>query len=353
MGWHSLRSRRIVVAACLLVLAGCGGGGDSVKPGDDGPLPLERYDAGFFAIDKPKGWTVVMAGRCSELAFLIRNPADPRWQIFYFGTVGPVYLNQAQKDLDEWYVSQGGYNIPWLDAPAIDPLTPGSYLSHWPDIAAMAAADAFMTDFPHLQDLTLIATESQAAMLPDAATANARGLFTIDGEVAEGMFLATVKQFMPYTGTPGGGTGYGHFICGVTAPKTEFPAVMAKLIESLESFTITQAYVDDCMAQQHDDWGAIAAAGQTLTEASDIIYEGWQERTHSQDISAEVWTDAYRGVERVYDPSTGEVYEFPAGWYDAYDLNRNQYDMSGLQLLPADDYALWMHSVLDGASHFH
>jgi hypothetical protein len=58
-------------------------------------------------------------------------------------------------------------------------------------------------------------------------------------------------------------------------------------------------------------------------------------------------------VERVYDPESGEVYEFQAGWYDAYDLNRGQYDMSGLQLLPDDDWNLWMTAPLDGAQHVH
>jgi hypothetical protein len=347
-----MRRIPIAAAAALLILAGCGGGGDSVKPADEGPLPLEHFDAGFFSINKPKGWTVVTAGSCSEFAFLIRNPQDPRWQIFYFATVGPVYLSQTQKDLDAWYVGHGGFGIPWLDAPVVDPLTPENYLSHWPEIAAMTAAEAFMPAFPHLDGLKLVAAAPQGAMLPGATTGNARGLFTVGDGVAEGMFLATVKEFMPYTGNPAQGNAYGHFICGVTAPKTEFPTVVAKLVQSLESFTITQGYVNDCLAQQQDLWGAIAAAGQTLSEASDIIYEGWQNRTHSEDISAETWTDSFRGVERVYDPSTGEVYEFPAGWYDAYDANRNQYDMSGLQQLPADAYDLWMRAVLDGSSHF-
>lgn len=356
MRWRFCRPRRIAANLIgLILLAGCGGGDGGTKPDDQAEqLPFETFDAGFFSVQKPRGWTVITAGRCSEFAFLVRDPQNPLRQIYYFGTVGPVYTSQAQKDLDRWYVDHGGFDIiTWLDAPVIDPLTPENYLAHWPEIASMEAASAFMTQFPRLQELNLIATTTQPAMLPGATTANARGLFTLDGEIGEGMFLATVKEFSPYTGNPGGGNAYGHFVCGVTAPKAEFPAVVARLIESLNTFTVSQAYVDGCIAQQQKVWGAIAEAGRTLSEASDIIFDGWLERTHSQDIAAERWTDSYRGVERVYDPATGSVYEFPVGWYEQYDPNRDQFDMSGLQLLPADNYELWMQAVLDGLSRFH
>jgi hypothetical protein len=217
----------------------------------------------------------------------------------------------------------------------------------------MDAARAFMANLPHLHDLTLLATESQTAMLPGGSTGNARGLFALDGDVGEGMFLATVNPFFPYDGNPGAGNGYGHLVCGVTAPEAEFAESASRLIESLESFTITRSYVDDCLRQQQQIWGAIAVAGRALSEASDILWEGWQQRSHSEDIGAKQWADAYRGVERVYDPATGQVYEFPVGWHAQYDTNRNQYDMSGLQPSPSGDWDLWMSTVLDGLANFH
>lgn len=347
--------RRLGRAAILLllILAGCGGDDGTGLPPRDGTLPWEPHDGGFFTIDKPEGWQVITAGGCTTFAFLLRDPQDHLRQIFYFGTVGPVYLCQQQKDLDAWYVAQGGFPHTWLDAPVVDPLTPENYLVHWPAIAAMDAAAAFMPDFPHLGDLTLMACASQAAMLPGAATGNARGRFGQEGRVGEGLFLATVKVFSPYAALPGGGTGYGHFICGVTAPEGEFAGLADRLVASLNSFRIDQDYVDDCLEQSQQTWGAVAAAGQTLSEASDIIWEGWQDRTHTQDILAEQWTDAYRGLERVYDPDTGQVYEVPAGWYADYDPVRATYDLSGLQLLPDDAWELWMAAALDGQGAIH
>ncbi len=65
---------------------------------------------------------------------------------------------------------------------------------------------------------------------------------------------------------------------------------------------------------------------------------------------AEKGSDALRGVERVYDPSTDQVYEVPAGWYTSYDLHRGDYTMNNLQLLPSDNYGLWMSAPADGSA---
>jgi hypothetical protein len=353
--------RRIVFARHVLLICivglmlglGCGGG-SSTGPPPDGDLPLEHFDAGFFSIDKPKGWTIVTSGRCTTFALLAYDPANPMRQIYYFGSVGPVYMSQAQKDIDEDYMSQpGAYPIPWADAPVVDPFTPENYLAHWPQIADMAAATAFMSRFPKLRELKVVAVDPQDNMLPGGSSAILRGLYAQDGAVGEGMFLVTVVPFSPFSGMPAGGTGFGYFICGATMPKGEFPDAIDRLVASLNSFTITQGYVQDCLDESAQIWGAVAEAGRTLSEASDILWEGWQGRSHTEDITAEQWTDGYRGVERVYDPDTGEVYEFASGWYDYYDIHRGEYDMSGLQPLPDDAWDLWMTAPLDGTQHFH
>ncbi len=351
---NTVPTRHIFLISLIGVVLGLGcGGGGSTGPSTDGDLPFEHFDAGFFSIDKPKGWTIVTSGRCTTFALLAYDPANPMRQIYYFGSVGPVYMSQAQKDIDQDYMDRGGFAIPWIDAPVVDPFTPENYLAHWPQIADMAAATAFMSRFPKLRDLKVVAVDPEDNMLPGGSTAILRGLFTRDGAVGEGMFLVTVVPFSPFTGSPAGGNGYGYMLCGATMPKGEFPDAIDRLVASLNTFTITQGYVADCLRESQQIWGAVAEAGRTLSEASDILWEGWQQRTHSEDITAEKWTDGFRGVERVYDPDTGEVYEFPAGWYAAYDINRGEYDMSGLQPLPDSAWDLWMTAPLDGSSHFH
>jgi hypothetical protein len=312
---------------------------------------LELFDVGanFFSIKKPKGWDIHIAGVCSTLGILMRDPAVPLRQVFYFGLIGPVYLKEAQRQIDQHYIDSGGYNvITWLDAPAVDPLTTENFFTHWPDIADMKAATAFMPQFPTLTDLTVVSNTPQPSGLPTGSSALLRGVFMENGVVGEGQFLGTVWVFSPFTGSPAGGTAYGSILLGVTAPKREFKDVEARLIASLESFNMTRNYVDWCIAQQRELWGAVARQGQTLRETSDLIFDGWVNRSQASDIMAEKGSDAIRSVERVYDPATNQVYEVGAGWYADYDLHRGDYTMNGLQLLPNDSVELWTSAPADG-----
>jgi hypothetical protein len=314
---------------------------------------LELFDVGasFFSIRKPKGWEVHIGGVCSTLGILLRDPNVPLRQAFYFGLIGPVYLQEAQRRIDQAYIDAGGYNfITWLDAPAVDPLTAENFFVHWPDIAKMKAATEFLPEFPPLTDLTVVTTTPQASVFPGGNAALVRGLFTHAGAVGQGQWLGTTWVFMPFTGVPGGGTAYGSIILGVTAPQREFRDVEATLVASLDSFAVTQAYIDWCRLQSAQLWGAVAKAGQTLRETSDLIADGWQSRTDASDILAEQRSDALRSVERVYDPSTGQVYEVPLGWFDVYDLHRGEYDLSNLQPLPGDDLGLWSAVPADGSA---
>lgn len=352
-----------LIAAVNNALLGCAGAPTpTATPGTPTASPtrtptmsrqLELFDVGanFWSIRKPKGWEVHVGGVCSTLGILLRDPAVPMRQAFYFGLIGPVYLQEAQRQIDQDYIDHGGFNfITWIDAPAVDPLTAENFFVHWPDIARMQAATEFLPEFPPLRDLTVVTAAPQTSAFPSGDAALLRGLFTADGAVGQGQWLGTTWVFMPFTGVPGGGTAYGSIILGVTAPKREFAEVEATLVASLESFSVTQAYIDWCRLQSAQLWGAVARAGQTLRETSDLIADGWQSRSDASDILAEQYSDGLRGVERVYDPGTGQVYEVPAGWFDVYDLQRGAYDLDNLQRLPDDDLSLWTAVPTDGSA---
>jgi hypothetical protein len=178
-----------------------------------------------------------------------------------------------------------------------------------------------------------------------------RALFVQNGRVAEGLFLLTVAQVLPFTGNPGWGTGVGYLFLGITAPQEEFRYIQKDLIRSLESFNLSQSYVENCIRQQNQTWTGIMKAGQTLSEASDIIMSGWENRNKTHDILSEKWSDTILGKERLYDPDTGTVYEFENGFYDKYNINRQQYNLKNLQRLPDNNYNLWMEAPLEGTRH--
>jgi hypothetical protein len=314
-------------------------------------LRLERFDGGFFTMDKPKDWNVITAGACATFAFLLRDPSQPLRQIFYFGEVGPVYMLEQQKQIDHQYMSMGGYPSGWIDMPVINPLTPGNFLSKFHLIAQSQSAQGFMPQCPRLENLQVISTVPQPSAISGATTELVRAVFTRGGDLGEGLFLVTVAPLLPFTGGPGGGLGCGFCIAGITAPKNEFRDMENTLVKSLQSFTISQSYVNNCMAQQNQTYQGILKAGKTLSETSDIIMQGWESRNRVHDVLAEKTSDAILGRERLYDPNSGEVYEFENGFYDKYLPEQNKYELNNLQPLPDDNHELWMKPPLDGYKH--
>ena len=314
-------------------------------------LKLENFNGGHFSINKPAGWQVTTAGSCASFAFVVRDPSQLLRQVFSFGEVGPVYLSEYQQQIDYQYMNMGGHPVPWIDMPVVAPLSPSNFLQQFHLIAGTEVARSFMPQCPQLEKLQIVSATPRPCAISGGSTELIRALFLKNGQAGEGLFLVTVIPLLPETGNPGSGIGYGVNVIGVTAPQKEFREVEKTLVASIGSFSIDQAYVSQCLAQQAATYAGIMKAGKTLSEASDIIAQGWENRNKSDDIIAEKRSDAILGNERVYDPDTGEVYEVQNGFYDNYDLDRNQYEMSNLQRLPNDSYELWTQAPMNGDQH--
>ncbi len=342
-----------VVLVCILsfTISCQGNDPEKTEPAPETTIQLEHYDGGFFSLEKPQGWQVIPAGACATFAFLIQDPSQPLRQIFFFGEVGPIYLSQQQKQIDYQYVSMGGYPSSWLDMPVVNPLTPQNFLAQFHLIAQTNIARQFMPQCPRLENFKVISAAPQPCSLPGGQTALIRALFTRDGMVGEGLFVASVAPLLPSTGGPGGGIGQGFLIVGVTAPKREFRGLENALITSVASYTISQSYVDDCIRQQQSAYQGILKAGKTLSETSDIIMEGWENRNRTDDVLSEKTSDWILGKERLYDPESGQVYEFENGFYDNYQVHQNEYEMNNLQPLPENRYDLWVSPTQDGHMH--
>lgn len=314
-------------------------------------LQLEKYDAGFFSVQKPKGWLVITGGRCSTFGIFMYDPSEPLRQIFYFGELGPVYVNKQQKQIDYNYMAMGGYRVQWYEMPVVNPLTPSNFLSTLPKILQTNIARQYMTRLPTLKSPEII-SRTQNNPLAFGRGELIRALFTDNRKhVGEGLFLINVAQVLPYTGGPGASLAFGFIVIGVTAPEGEFIDLQPQLVKSVQSFTLTQNYVNQCLAESQKQWENVLKAGKTLSEASDIITKGWEERNKTYDIISEKRSDAILGKERLYDPSTNQVYEVDNGFFEKYDLNRNKFEMNNLKLLTGDNYNLWMQSPLYGSKY--
>ena len=338
-----------VLPFCLcLSVVGCGSG--SAAPQVKMPS-LQAFDNGAFSMQIPAGWNMAVAGDCTSLAFVLQDPREPLRKILYFGLAGPVYQSQMQRQIDYQCMQMGAMPIQWFDMPVVDPLTPENLLANFSQLASSQLAQQFMPGLPRLDGFHVISSTPQPCYLnaPGAMSSLVRGLFVENGRVAQGLFSLTTAPFMPSMGGPGGGTAYGYMLSGITAPKGEMEALQPLLMKSLSSFSLHPSYVQGCMARSQAAFQSVMRAGKILSETSDLITRSWEDRNRRDDIMAEKRSDAMLGKERLYDPGTGEVYEFGNGFYDQYRLNPQAYRNSDLQPLPEGDHNLWSAPTLDGA----
>ncbi|MCR4277570.1 MAG: hypothetical protein NUV85_00970, partial [Candidatus Berkelbacteria bacterium] len=309
-------------------------------------LKLEDYSGGFFTIKKPVDWTVTVGGSCSTFSFVIHNPSNPAQMIMYFGEVGPVYLSEKQRMLDKSYMDMGGYKIAWYDMPVVSPLTPENFLKTMSTITSTPLVQQFMTNLPQLKDVDVIS--STTAISPVSGTTKLmRAVFIEKGIPANGLFFLTTTVVLPETGMASSGIGYGMTFIGISSGRAEFTYLEKPLNDSLKSLDISQDYVSKCIGAQNAQTQNALKTSKTLSETSDIITQGYDNRNKSDDIISEKRSDVMLGRDRVYDPDTGNVYDVKNGWYDSYNINRQEFKMNNLEQLPQSDWNLWTSPTKD------
>ena len=348
---QATRFGRVGLTVAWAWLVGCGPGDAQRASAPAVRMPaLQAFDNGAIAMQVPKGWTMTLAGDCASLAFVVQDPQEPLRKIVFFGMVGPVYQTAMQKQIDYQYMSNSGFPVEWHDMPVVDPLTPENLLANFPFIASSQVARRFMPNCPRFEQFHVVSSTALATPLaaPGARSALIRGVFAENGRAGEGLFSLTTAPYMPMMGGPGGGTAYGYLLAGITTPKGELEAWQPLLSRTLASYAVHPDYLRGCLMRSEAVFGAVAEAGKTLRETSDMISRSWESRNRADDILAEKRSDAILGKERLYDPGTGEVYEFENGFYDRYRLNPGDYRKPDLQQLPDGNHDLWRAPARNG-----
>lgn len=303
-------------------------------------IVLGKYEqAGVFTMQKPKGWSVYMAGEYNTLAFLVRDEEEPLRQIFCFSEIGPFYTSEQQKKYEKSYVASGGYPIQWLDMPVVSPLNGTSFMQRFSDILMTDIGRGFLSLYgmPKPEGFEKISVCSEQK-LPDyfegMGTALVRTLLFSNGKAAEGLFVIS--------GVPDAyGHAYAFMVTGITMPQDEFSDALTILLKAVESFTINQEYLKEGMQAIAENGEMLKQISNTLSQTSDSMIDYWNNRSRAEDIWSEKESDKNLGYERVYDENTGEVYQVQNGFYDYYQTHEDQYPNRKLQPLPDDDYDLW------------
>ncbi len=278
-------------------------------------IQLGPYSAsdGSYSVNIPAGWKVETLGSCSTRSMAAYDPANPVRRIFAIASNN--YVIPVQQGTAEEVAVNG--------LPVIQ-----QYVSAYtaPSNIRLGQKEAY----PATQGVPNIV---------DAGVFDAT--MTIDGAPAKGR----VGTYLL-----GGNGVYELSLAGTIAPAAEFDSIRDVLDQSIKSFLISQSYANACSASsQADSSRRTGDISRTLSETSDIITGGYNERSQVNDRIAQKWSDTTLGVDRVYNPDNDEVYQVPNGFYDSYDINRQSFEQQNLQPLSPNqwnDYA-----PLDGAQN--
>jgi len=306
-------------------------------------LKLRPWTDGAVSINLPVGWDIYTGGRCATKSILARDPFVELKQVFYFSEAGPVYANKERKQEDQInYLTLGGYKLPYLDSPLVTPLTAENFLNNFEALANMPFFQEAFPQVPIMSDIQII-NEEEITNKPDYATDGKliRAEFKQNNKLGEGYFyIITVKDII--------GLGYGVMFVGITAPKGLLDLITPSLKESLESYTINQAYVTACINENNKAVAGILKTGRILNESSNTIMDVWENKLESEQRMAEKQNDAILGYSRLYNPDTDEVYEITPEFYDHYQIHGNELEMNYLEELPDDK---WGYVPLNGAEY--
>ncbi len=312
-----------------------------VQPPPPPSLQLEPYAGDFFTMNRPRGWEVFGNYQGKAHMMLARDPREPLRQVFYLSEIGPLYYSQNQKQIDYQYYTLTG--LPWwFNHPVVAPFTPESFLKQFHVVKESGSMmGQLIPPVTSLKNVEIISSQQMPVAGGGSSCALLRAVFLENGRVGQGIFMVTMVPLFP-------GWGAAYMFTGITAPVNEFAALEKDLVTAVRSFQLTDAYVALCQREQQATTQAIIARGQILSETSDIITQNWKNRSRSDDVIAAKWSDTMLGKERLYEPATGLVYEFNSGFYNQYNLDRNQYQMNNLQPLPESNHDLWIQVTLDG-----
>jgi hypothetical protein len=303
-----------------------------------------------FTLQKSADWILTQAGDCDTLSLFLRNLSDPLQQLFYFPRFGPVYMTQEQKASDLQYEIFSGQSLNRLDMPVVQPLNPQNFIHFLPQVFQMKTMRDFMPERPGLRVVEPIATYPQKKALDyiDTQTAIIRILFVQENRLGEGLISITTVPSPEFRNDPGGGIGMGYMLYGLTAPKGELTAKLPPLLAAGRSFKLGTDYEKKCRKARAEDLPQLLPDGQSLSPVLNAMALVWEKKLPAEDMLAEQKADQLRGVERLFLPATGDVYEFPLGFGAEYLLHPEQFNLNGLRPLP-DEPGLWLKTPFNGS----
>jgi len=307
-------------------------------------LQLDPWTDGAVSINLPSGWNVYTGGECATKSILARDPLSELKQVFYFSEAGPVYTTQERKTWDYNYMQMGGSGVSWFESPLVNPLTAENYLVNFGSLALTSFFQQAFPQVPIMTNIKIISSEKIADKPTHTTDVKLiRAEFQQNNKLGEGYFYIVTADI-------GMGWGYGMMFIGITAPKGLLDLITPSLKKSLDSYTISQGYINTCIQAQNKAAAGALEAGKILSETSDTIMDVWENKLESEQRMSEKYSDITLGNSRLYNSDTDEVYEVTPEFYDYYQVHDNEFEKNYLEELPDDK---WSYVPLNGAEHIY
>jgi hypothetical protein len=323
----------------------------NVKSAPAVELDLQPYNGGFFSIDLPKGWVLEPVGEYENFGFHAYDPKNPARKIFYYGNMRYFLKSAAAKEAWATYLAFGGYADAqvYADALVLSPATTEQFFYTFNDYTEYAKKYGIVHDFPTFNKLEIV--DSMPRNSPVSANcvddSVVRALFEQNGVPCEGLFGAGVANAMTYYMYDNVDTGYYvvYYITGITAPADEFFQLQEKLSESLASFQFSLSYIQQGVQRINEGTELALETGRMLSEAAEANNQAWHERQRVYDALSQKRSDATLGYDRLYDTVSGEIYRAELGFYDEYNVHRDEYANPNLERVPDDGYNLYERPI--------
>ena len=295
------------------------------------------YDDGRFSMQVPEGWVVKTEGYFWAFAYCVVDPENPQRCFYCIFRMENFLKSEAAREY--WralYPTSMFSSYSVLDTSDVVGL-----LGKYEEVADYNAANAAIYD-----------ELASAAVLPDIHLAQVyecspdRSVARFDflsheGYPGEGIAFASSGnipgiidvEWYPY---------YMYFFSGITAPIGELAELEPVLEQCMTSLRFTNSYLKTWAELENI---TIVMLQESTQQCSSDISSSWEERNRSYDIISQKQSDATLGYDRLYDSETGEVYRADVGFYDTYDLHRDEYANSNLQLIDSGSERYYLQGV--------
>ena len=324
----------------------------SAAPIVSGTVPVKDSR---FTMELPAKWNCQVSGEFMTFCYRAWDPESPNRSVFMFLKLEPFLKSQAAKNMyRQLSGSFGGSYSLFADAPVLKSLTLAGVLDAIPDTISFARKyrDAGAINpaiFPDIRNVTILEKTPSTLPAPASCTENSIARISYqdaDGHSCEGLVTAQPVDTMHYDlyGVDGWPCTV-YLLMGVTAPMGELAELEPVLTRCLSSFSFTPEYVKKAVNLSTEEMQTLLGIGRQMDNARSAMNIAWERRQATYDILSQKNSDAILGYDRLYDSETGEIYRAESGFYDSYDLHRNEYSNPNLQLIDDQSKQYYLNGI--------